>query len=188
MNINGVVRGNLYSPEKKLTYSFQYNPNIIQDSRDVNYVSNDAPGITFPKSQYISGGERELSFDLLINTSQYADNIMAERGTMNDMAVLQKMRLPDNPFNKKSNKFQAPPDLLFNWGSQVLDVSIRKLNFIHQEFNQALVPTSTRVEVVLHVEGGNWYEENKIDQYASSSGSKIPTTQPAVHLRVKLGE
>ena len=50
-----------------LMYIFQYNPNKMEDTKNVNYSITDIPGEHRPLIYYSNGGTREIKFTLMIN-------------------------------------------------------------------------------------------------------------------------
>ena len=52
-------------PEIKV--NFQFNPNQIIDKRTVGYATLNAPGMLLPLRQYTSGGDRTLTFTVIVD-------------------------------------------------------------------------------------------------------------------------
>lgn len=59
---------------------FQLNPTSIEDSKSSNWVAHNIPGQSDPIYQWVSGGQRVVSFQLLVtkDTSYYPKNINSE--------------------------------------------------------------------------------------------------------------
>jgi hypothetical protein len=53
--------------DPEITVEFQFNPNQIIDRRTVGYASLNAPGMLLPLRQYVSGGDRTLTFTVIVD-------------------------------------------------------------------------------------------------------------------------
>lgn len=53
------------SPE--IAVHFQYNPTSLSDKRAINYASIGAPGVLLPTRQYVSGGDRTITFSVHVD-------------------------------------------------------------------------------------------------------------------------
>jgi len=62
------------------TFAFQYFPETVSDSKAVNYQSKEIPGGSLPLHQWISGGERTLSFTAIFTTDVDLDSASSPGG------------------------------------------------------------------------------------------------------------
>lgn len=83
-----ILGGNSGPPMKRL----QYYPESITDSKAVNYQTKDVPGASLPLYQWVSGGERTISFTAVFttDTDHYQANSVSGR-TADDDPVSQSL-------------------------------------------------------------------------------------------------
>ena len=95
-------------PSEKLT--FQYNPSRIEDSRAPNWSAIDIPGMSHPKYQFVSGGERKVTFTLeFFRMTTKLDEVQKK------IRFLQSLTYPQFDGNR-TTLTEAPPIVVFNYG------------------------------------------------------------------------
>lgn len=144
---------------------FQYNPEKVTDKRSVSYASLNAPGMLMPVKQYSAGGERTLSFTVIVDGlfRGPADISLDESGGITP--ELNKYRAfvhPQTPHWKDANGslsgfsglfagsetvFTAPPACRFCFGDRVIDCVVTEVQITEQLYNLALHPVRAEVQV-----------------------------------------
>ena len=66
--------------------AFQYYPERITDSRSPNYSQKDIPGSSHPLYQFVSGGERVISFDAIFTNDDSGDTTNSVGGVLGGIA------------------------------------------------------------------------------------------------------
>ena len=61
---NDITSGYLVDVETRERLEFQYNPSEIGDEKSAKYADIAIPGISHPRHQFISGGNRHITFKL----------------------------------------------------------------------------------------------------------------------------
>lgn len=62
-------------PDPSTNFAFQYFPDTIQDTKQVNWASREVPGGSLPIYQWISSGERSISFTAWFTTDMNLANL-----------------------------------------------------------------------------------------------------------------
>lgn len=127
-------------------FKFPMNPEEFRESLSPNWATIQAPGQNRPIYQFVSGGERELSFTLHF----YYDS--ADRRVIRDQ--LNELRaLTQRPYNAPESPISGPPPVYFYFGEFmrgerfiVSQLNIRTFDLFDPAF---LLPLRAEVEVTL---------------------------------------
>jgi len=65
---------------------FQYFPDSIQDSKQVNYQTKEVPGGSLPLYQYVNSGERQISFTVYVTTD--VDHLVGAGSSQSDPTAI----------------------------------------------------------------------------------------------------
>ncbi|ESA38298.1 hypothetical protein N836_33250 [Leptolyngbya sp. Heron Island J] len=163
------IRGFLVSvgltPE--LLVEFQYNPSQLSDRRSVSYATLNAPGLIMPTRQYVSGGDRTLSFtvridglmpgpmDKTINISRDADG-----GITPELNKYRTFLYPQSeqwqraggsfmPLYADTQQFASPPPCRLSLGNRVIDCIVTDVSITELYFNTQLAPLRADVAISL---------------------------------------
>ena len=94
---------------------FQYNPESMKYGRTANYSSIESPGMSYPLTQYISGGVREFTFDLLFTANPNA-NYKSVKNEVDAIVKARKFLLGLLPPEKNKRGFTKPPTFILKYG------------------------------------------------------------------------
>lgn len=167
------VRGLLESVglDPAIRCEFQYNPAELSDKRSVAYAALNAPGMLMPLRQYSAGGDRTLSFTVLVDGLFAADRpggvsiATDERGGI--APELAKYRAFSYPRTERWQEagtathgfaglyvgqetvFAAPPQCRFAFGERVIDCVVTEVNVTEKVFNRQLDPVRAEVAITL---------------------------------------
>jgi hypothetical protein len=165
------VRGFLVSVglDPEILVQFQYNPDKVTDKHQVSYATLNAPGMLMPVRQYSAGGERTLSFTVIVDglfkgpADDEIDIARDERGGI--APELNKYRAfvypqterwqdangaPDSfagLYAGSETVFTAPPACRFGFGERVVDCVITEMQITDQFYNPDLDPVRAEVQV-----------------------------------------
>jgi hypothetical protein len=146
---------------------FQYNPEKVTDKRSVSYASYNAPGMLMPVRQYSAGGDRTLTFTVLVDglfdgpTSISVDDrggIMPELNkyrafvyprTENWQDANQALDGFSGLFTGSETVFAAPPACLLSFCDRVMDCVVTEVQITETLYNLNLDPVRAEVQVTL---------------------------------------
>jgi len=167
------VRGFLVSVglDPEILVEFQYNPAELADKRSVSYATVNAPGMLMPVRQYSAGGDRTLSFTVLVDglfTGPADDQIDIARddrgGIGPELAKYRAFVYPrterwqdaaNTPtgfaglYTGQETVFAAPPQCRFGFGDRVMDCVVTEVNVTEKLFTPQLDPIRAEVSVSL---------------------------------------
>ena len=163
------IRGFLVSVglSREILVEFQYNPSQLSDRRSVSYATLNAPGLIMPTRQYVSGGDRTLSFtvridgvmpgpvDETINISRDANG-----GITPELNKYRAFLYPQSeqwqraggsfmPLYANTQQFASPPPCLLGLGNRVIDCIVTDVSITELHFNTQLAPLRADVAVSL---------------------------------------
>jgi hypothetical protein len=165
------VRGFLVSVglRPEILVQFQYNPDKVTDKRQVSYASLNAPGMLMPIRQYSAGGERTLSFSVIVDglfDGPADDDINIARDERGGIGPeLNKYRAFVHPqtdrwqeangasdgftglYAGSETVFAAPPTCRFGFGERVVDCVVTEVQITEQLYNLDLDPVRAEVQV-----------------------------------------
>jgi len=139
MTPHGKIKGCLVDVETRERLEFQYNPSEIGDSKSSKYADITVPGISHPRHQYISGGNRQITFKL----SFFKGNVKEK------VNWLQSLLYPEH----SGSVLKSPPHrVIFIFGELypevvciVRSVKARYFNLFETE---TLIPQQAEVDIV----------------------------------------
>ena len=164
------VRGFLASVglDPEILVTFQYNPAQLSDKRSVGYATLNAPGMLLPIRQYSAGGDRTLSFTVMVDGlfPGTADDIAKdERGGIGpELAKYRAFVYPRTErweeaasapngftglYGDQEHVFAAPPQCRFNFGHRVMDCVVTEVGITEQAFTPDLDPIRAEVAITL---------------------------------------
>jgi Contractile injection system tube protein len=167
------VRGFLVSVglDPEILCQFQYNPAELSDKRSVAYASLNAPGMLMPLRQYSAGGDRTLSFTVLVDGLFAADRpggvsidtderggIAPELAKYRAFSYPRTERWPDagtsaagftGLYAGQETVFAAPPQCRFGFGERVVDCVVTEVSVTEKLFTPQLDPVRAEVAVTL---------------------------------------
>jgi hypothetical protein len=163
-----------------LIVTFQFNPSSIRDTKQVRYADRDT-GLSgsSPCKVYTGGGDRTLSFELVLNGLEQGSNRInptpLDNGISTELAKLRSFLYPaDDPFaavaalaalfgaaENAGRRVSAPPKCLFGFGTKILECVVTEVTVNETQFNSLLAPVQAQVSVTLVVveEPGNAFYE-----------------------------
>jgi len=164
------VRGFLASVglDPEIFVEFQYNPEKVDDKRSISYATLNAPGMLMPVRQYSAGGDRTLSFKVIVDGlfEGPAGGIDIDRDDRGGIAPeLLKYRAFMYPqtdrwqdalttvggfvglYDDPNSVFAAPPVCAFGFGDRVIDCIVTEVSITEQLFNASLDPLRAEVSV-----------------------------------------
>lgn len=161
------VRGFLVSVglDPEILVQFQYNPEKVSDKRSVSYATLNAPGMLMPVKQYSQGGERTLTFTVLVDgmfdgpgqiARDSGGGITPELNKYRAFVYPQTKRWKDangrldgftGLFKGSETVFAAPPLCRFAYGDRVVDCVVTEVQITEQLHNAALHPIRAEVQV-----------------------------------------
>jgi Contractile injection system tube protein len=165
------VRGFLVSVglDPEILVQFQYNPDKVTDKHQISYATLNAPGMLMPVRQYSAGGERTLSFTVIVDglfkgpADDEIDIARDERGGI--APELNKYRAFVYPQTERwqdangapdgfaglyagsETVFTAPPACRFGFGERFVDCVITEVQITDQLYNPDLDPVRAEVQV-----------------------------------------
>jgi len=134
------ILGCLVDVETRERLEFQYNPSEITDDKTAHYVDIKIPGISHPKYQFVSGGDRKINFRLTFFKGEVKQQV----------AWLQSLLYPEH----SGTMLKSPPHrVIFILGELypgmvciVRQVKARYFNLFDQN---SLAPQQAEVDIVL---------------------------------------
>lgn len=171
MALRNPVRGFLVSVglDPEILVQFQYNPAQVSDKRSTSYATLNAPGMLMPVKQYSAGGERTLSFTVVVDglfpgpADDEIDIARDERGGI--VPELNKYRAFTYPQTERwpdangmpdgftglyagaETVFTAPPPCRFGFGERVVDCVVTDLQITEKLYTPDLDPVRAEVQV-----------------------------------------
>lgn len=141
-----ITKGFLVDTKTGESLTFQYNPDRIDDRRAPIYAKVDVPGVSHPKSQFIGGGAREISFILSFYFPE-----RDKAGVKRRINWLQSLTYPTHD---PSYIFEASPStVLFNFGELYKNLPCKVVSVHASQFYlfdpTSLLPLRADVQVVL---------------------------------------
>lgn len=153
----------------QLQVRFQYNPATLTDKRNVTYATHAAPGTLLPLHQYTGGGDRTVSFTVLVNGAPDRPpdpgiERDANGGIGPELAKYRAFVYPRTArwreagtsptgftglYTAQRDLFAAPPDCRFVYGDRVLDCLVTEVSITEQLFTAELAPLRAEVQLTL---------------------------------------
>lgn len=149
-----------------LILTFQFNPKSVRDTKQVRYADRDT-GLSgsSPCKVYTGGGDRTISFDLMLHGLEEGSNRLnptpLDNGVSTELAKLRSFLYPaDDPFaavtslfggDSEGRRVAAPPRALFGFGTKILDCVVTEITVNETQFNSMLAPVVAEATVTLVV-------------------------------------
>lgn len=133
--MSSVKKGYIKNKDTKKVKSFLYNPSEFSDNKSTSFGEISAPGSSYPKFQYISGGARTISVNVYVQGS--ASTVQSHLDFLEGF-------LP-----KRGSKFSKPPILIFAMGSYVKECILTDLDRSFTRFDKNLKPIEVTVGLKL---------------------------------------
>lgn len=164
------------NPEK--LYLFQFNPQEINDTKDVRYADIDRPNRQYVDYVFSGGGPRTLAFTLNLdatagsNTPEFTSTKLGNQGfetlderfpngVMDDVQFLQAFLYPVLPDvdaprfiyggATPSEQFSAPPTAVFVYGQLYFEGIVKSVNVTHQLWDHRLISRRAEVQITFAV-------------------------------------
>lgn len=120
---------------------FLYNPSSFTTSRGTNFSELTAPGMSYPKYQYVSGEAKTIDFQLFLYSNTGA--------VTNEIKFLERL-MPDEDSDAR---FSPPPQILFAFGAFTKKCILEDLRLEYIEFLENLAPRIAVASLSLKVVG-----------------------------------
>jgi hypothetical protein len=190
-------RGTLLNVAARLFLRFQFNPHTLKFKKEVNNDVENIPGWDHPDILYVSGGAKEIHFDLLFDrTPGSADSGFSLYGVgglplVGTQAVIglvesflyppsgQVFRRPTNPFTRqRNNKFVPPPDAMLVIGPRFWRVRMKGGQEIADIlFDKTMTPVRTTVPMHFYIiEEGRIHDINATLRDIYAAAGAVETT------------
>lgn len=165
-----------HNPEK--LYLFQFNPEEINDSKDVRYADVERPNRQYVDYVFSGGGARTLSFTLNLdatassNTPEFTSTKLGNpgfetldeiypNGVMDDVQFLQGFLYPTLPDADAprflyggaapSEQFASPPTAVFVYGQLYFEGIVKSVNITHQLWDHRLISRRAEAQITFAV-------------------------------------
>ena len=123
--------------EMHTVINLKFNPAEYKLTKENNFAEVPLPGLESPPLQYVRGGARVLSMDLLADTSDELKDVRDEY-----VKPLENAQL-------KNTKLHAPPILAFMWAGQVFKGVLTSLDITYTLFHIDGKPLRAKLAVKL---------------------------------------
>jgi hypothetical protein len=173
MRLRNPVRGFLVSVglDPEILVEFQYNPAQLSDKRSISYATLNAPGMLMPVRQYTAGGDRTVSFSVLVDglfdgpADDEIDIATDDRGGIGpELAKYRAFMYPrtgrwkeaagapdgfTSLYAGQETVFAAPPRCRFGFGDRLMDCVVTDVTVTERMFTPQLDPIRADVAVTL---------------------------------------
>jgi len=125
---------------------FLYNPNEIRESRSVNWAKKNGLGMSHPRSQYTGGGDREITFTMVLNNpwdwggTRIPMSLELYIGSLIDLTY---------PIHRGGVLEAGPPTITFAFGVDVRRVKIARVDVVKKHWTKYLVLRQAEVSLTL---------------------------------------
>jgi hypothetical protein len=123
--------------EAKATIPLHFNPSEYKLKKENTFAEVPIPGLESPPLQYIRGGARVLSMDVLVDTSEELKSVR-EKYVKNVEALLEQ-----------NKKLHAPPIIEFAWSEQVFRGVLQSLDITYLLFHSDGKPLRAKLSLVI---------------------------------------
>lgn len=159
-----------------LIVTFQFNPDSINDNKQVNYADRNAELCgNAPGKIYTGGGHRTISFDLKLHGLEKGRNALTTdklsnldaltNGISSELATLRSYLYPKSDawtttaklfgLDSDGKRLASPPECIFGFGTKVLECVVTELTVNETQFNSRLAPVRADVSITLIVKEEN---------------------------------
>lgn len=120
-------------------FTFQFNPTSIPYSRSATFSSIEAPGMSYPLTQYTGGKAIEFSFDVFYYDRPYSGKINAARRFLKSLL----------PPEYNTPTFTKPPTFTLAYGYLVKTLVLQDLEVNDEVMDSNGNPTQTRFKLTV---------------------------------------
>jgi nucleoid-associated protein YgaU len=129
---------NIVEPaEQKASIKLHYNPKEYKLKKDNTFFEVPIPGLESPPLQYVRGGARTLTMELLVDTSDTLESVR-------EMYVSKVEKLME-----RNNKLHAPPIVEFVWADQSFRGVLTSLEVLYVLFHSNGTPLRAQLTVAM---------------------------------------
>ena len=140
MGKGAIVKGYLKNLSTNKIKKFLFNPSTVNTKRTVGYAVLSSPGCSYPKFQYLDGGQKTISFELFLHGT---------KGEVQSYITFLEGLLPKED---SSAKFKKPPEVLFAFGNFIDKCILLDIDIGYEAYrvkDKELVPTQAKVKLNL---------------------------------------
>jgi nucleoid-associated protein YgaU len=123
--------------EAEATIPLHFNPSEYKLKKDNTFAEVPIPGLESPPIQYVRGGARVLSMDVLVDTSDELDDVHEEY-----VAKIEELL-------DQNEKLHAPPIVEFAWADQVFRGVLQSLEVNYTLFHRDGKPLRAKLSLTL---------------------------------------
>lgn len=145
------AKGLLHRLDNKGLLYFSVNPAQITRQMQPEYSSTGSPGAAGPYVQYVGGGQRSISFELIFDSIGNGSE-----DVIDEMNTLESYTLPATK-QMNSRKFVAPPRALLCIGTRKWEGYVSQIQFTEEMFNAMYRPIFAKAQVTFVID--NWRYE-----------------------------
>lgn len=125
---------------------FLYNPNEVRESRTVEWAKKRGLGMSHPRSQYVGGNDREISFTMWLNLPTRWNSTT----TFVPLEVyIESLFDLTRPVHRGGILVSAPPTVTLLLGTMVRPVKISSIEVTHRMWTKEMVLRMATVNVSL---------------------------------------
>lgn len=125
---------------------FLYNPDEVREGRTVEWAKKRGFGMSHPRSQYVGGNDREISFTMWLN-DPFRWNGVATRVPLEP--YIETFFDLTHPIHRGGILTSAPPTVTLILGATVRRVKIASLEVMHRQWNELLVLRKATIAITL---------------------------------------
>ena len=118
-----------------LPVPFLYNPNEVRESRSVEWAKKRGFGMSHPRSQYVGGNNRQISFEMWMNNPFRWNGITTE---MPLEAYIEAFFDLTRPIHRGGILVSGPPTVLLVLGTMVRRVKIASVTVTRRMWSKEL--------------------------------------------------
>lgn len=120
-------------------FTFQFNPTSIPYSRSATFSSIEAPGMSYPLTQYTGGNAREFSFEVFYYDYPYSGKINTARNFLESLL----------PPEYNTPTFTKPPTFTLAYGYFVKTLVLEDLEVNDERMDENGMPIQTRFKLTV---------------------------------------
>ena len=143
-------KGFLYGVGSQVILDFSVNPAQLQRQEQATFNTSLSPGATGAFVQYTGGGERNVTFELVLDA---IGTKAGDGGVLREVAILEAFTYPDTE-DLVNAQFVPPPKALLGIGSRIWEGYVSQIQFTEERFNVRMEPVYVKAQVTFAIE--NW--------------------------------
>jgi len=153
-------KGFLYGVKSKARLEFSVNPPQLQRDEKSNYNQSLSPGASGAFVQYTGGGERTVSFELVLDA---IGEKAGDGGVLGELSILESFTYPDTD-DLSNAQFVPPPKALLGIGPRVWEGYVAQLQITEEHFNVRMEPVHVKVQVTFDLDNWNNATNQRLHQ------------------------